>query len=330
MGDNDRYEEYIELVNLVPATCNEEDITDALFAAGLIPEKIPRFVCNMEKLIYVYGASNEVYSSSEIHFAESIDRIYVYPDFFKSFKQESMICRVIAASISYYGYDAIKACVTFEKIVDKVFDGFNIFFFVTNAGVLFGCRVFNGAGKNDCIISKPIIKEMEFEQFQDELCFLSNLKNFTEFYDLYRQIIRKRSIEDDDYELDIVRKKGIQFSYLEVLRELERDLQVDMIYERKRYYQLFEEKTQLSFAEMQEEINDDLAFIKSNRSNTYEILFEADEMLKKMEATEAVNNKRVQLSEETKEKVDISNIETADLLKSPEKIIKFLRKRSNI
>ena len=115
-----------------------------------------------------------------------------------------------------------------------------------------------------------------------------------------------------------------------MLRELERDLQVDMIYERKRYYQLFEEKTQLSFAEIQEEINDDLAFIKSNRSNTYEILFEADEMLEKMEATEAVNNKRVQLSEETKEKVDISNIETADLLKSPEKIIKFLRKRSNI
>ena len=180
------------------------------------------------------------------------------------------------------------------------------------------------------LLNKDKIKEMEFEQFQDELCFLSNLKNFTEFYDLYRQIIRKRSIEDDDYELDIVRKKGIQFSYLEVLRELERDLQVDMIYERKRYYQLFEEKTQLSFAEMQEEINDDLAFIKSNRSNTYEILFEADEMLKKMEATEAVNNKRVQLSEETKEKVDISNIETADLLKSPEKIIKFLRKRSNI
>ncbi len=55
----DGYEEHIEPVNLVAEECTESDITDALLAAGLISEKRPKLVCNMEKLVYVHGNPND-------------------------------------------------------------------------------------------------------------------------------------------------------------------------------------------------------------------------------------------------------------------------------
>ena len=128
----DGYEEHIEPVNLVAEICTESDITDALLTAELISEKKPKLICNMEKLVYVHGDPTEVYSPIEIQFTENIDAVYVYSDFFMNLNEGSVACRVIAVRINCDGYNALRACVLFEKIIDKALDGFNIFFFVTN------------------------------------------------------------------------------------------------------------------------------------------------------------------------------------------------------
>ena len=211
----DGYEERIEPVNLVAEGCTESDITDALMTAGLISEKRPKLICNMEKLVFVHGDPNEVYSPAEIRFTESIDKVYVYSDFFMNLNKGSMACRVIAARINCDGYNALKACVSFEKIIDKALDGFNIFFFVTNESVMFGCKVFDKAGKSDCTLSKPIMSQVEFEQIQDELSFLGNSDEFMDFYNYYLQVITCSNYQDDDYEMLIIKKRGMQFAYLE-------------------------------------------------------------------------------------------------------------------
>ncbi len=327
----DGYEERIEPVNLVAEGCTESDITDALLAASLISEKRPKLICNMEKLVYVHGDPNEVYSPAEIRFTESIDKVYVYSDFFMNLNKGSMACRVIAARICCDGHNALKACVSFEKIIDKALDGFNIFFFVTDESVLFGCKVFDKAGKSDCTLSRPIMTQMEFEQIQDELSFLGNSDEFMDFYNYYRRVITCGNSQDDDYEMLIIKRRGLQFAYLEEIDDLGRELGVDMIREKERYRQMFEADPIASFATLLEEVEDSLSFIKSNRVNTYEMLFEADEMMRQAEEAEAENERLVvQAALENPVSDDVHDTEAEALLDNPEEMIKLLKKRRGI
>lgn len=331
MGYYDDYEERIEPVNLVTEACTEADITEALLAAGLIFEERPKLICNMEKLVYVYGNPNEVYSPAEIRFTESIDTVYIYSDFFTNLNRGCMACRVIAARISYSGYNALKACISFEKIIDKALDGFNIFFFVTDESVLFGCKVFDKTGKSDCTLSKPIQKQMDFEQIQDELSFLSGYNEFMDYYNYYRRVITCGNAQDDDYETLIIKKRGMQFAYLEEIDKLGRDIGVDMIREKERYRQMFEADSEVAFAALLEEVEDSLSFIKSNRVNTYEMLFEADEMMRQAEEAEAENDRlAIQVALENPVSEDVQDTEVEALLDDPEEMIKLLKKRRGI
>lgn len=327
----DGYEERIEPVNLVAEECTESDITDALMTAGLISEKRPRLICDMEKLVFVHGDPNEVYLPAEIRFTESIDKVYVYSDFFMNLNKGSMACRVIAARISCRGHNALKACVSFEKIIDKALDGFNIFFFVTDESVLFGCKVFDKTGKSDCTLSKPIQMQMDFEQIQDELSFLSGYNVFMDYYNYYRRVITCGNAQDDDYETLIIKRRGMQFAYLEEIDKLGRDIGVDMIREKERYRQMFEADPEVSFAALLEEVEDSLSFIKSNRVNTYEMLFEADEMMHQAEEVEAENDRlAIQVALENPVSEDVQDTEAEALLDDPEKMIKLLKKRRGI
>lgn len=328
---DDDYKERIEPVNLVTEACTEADITEALLAAGLIFEERPKLICNMEKLVYVYGNPNEVYSPAEIRFTESIDTVYIYSDFFTNLNRGCMACRVIAARISCSGYNALKACISFEKIIDKALDGFNIFFFVTDESVLFGCKVFDKTGKSDCTLSKPIQKQMDFEQIQDELSFLSGYNEFMDYYNYYRRVITCGNAQDDDYEMLIIKKRGMQFAYLEEIDKLGRDIGVDMIREKERYRQMFEADSEVAFAALLEEVEDSLSFIKSNRVNTYEMLFEADEMMRQAEEAEAENDRlAIQAALENPVSEDVQDTEVEALLDDPEEMIKLLKKRRGI
>lgn len=325
------YEERIEQVSLVAEPCTEKDITRALMEAGLIQDEAPRLVCSMEKLVFVYGEPNEVYSSAEIGFTERIDKILVYSDFFKRMNRGNMACRVIAAKLSCSGNDAIKTCVSFEKIIDKALDGFNIFFFVTDDSVLFGCKIFDKTGKSDCTISMPIKSEAIFEQIQEEISFYTANEEFLDFYNQFRHTITSGSWPDDDYERMIMKRRGIQMSYLEEIDKIGREMGVDVSREKERYWQQFEEPEELTFSEILQDVEESLSFIKSNRVNTYEMLFEADEMMRQAEETEA-KNERLVVQAATEDLIieSTQDIEAEALLDDPEEMIKLLKKRRGI
>ena len=172
---------------------------------------------------------------------------------------------------------------------------------------------------------------MEFEQIQDELSFLGNYNEFMDFYNYYCKVITYGNSQDDDYEMLIIKRRGIQFTYLEEIDELSRDIGVDMTREKERYRQIFEESQVVSFAALLEEVEDGLSFIKSNKINTYEMLYDANEMIKQAEEAEAENDKlAIQAALENPVSEDVHDTEAEALLDDPEEMIKLLKKRRGI
>lgn len=331
-GDYHEYDDSVEPVSITAEDFSETILIDILSSAGLISGQRPKFKGTMEKLVFIYGEDSEVYSSAEIRFIENIEEVWVYPDFVKILNQGNMICRTIVTKFNCSGYDALKACVSFEKIIDKALDGFNIFFFVTEDSVFFGCRIFDKSGKRNCALSKPISDENILEQMVDELSFLTGIESFMDYYGHYRHVVTDNQIENEDYEYMIMRRRGMQLSYLEDINELEEDMGVDMSREKERYWRMFYDDPEETFASLLDEVEESLSFIRSNRVNSYEMLFDADEMVRQAERAEAENEKFTQtvVTEPYKQNDIEADKEAQALLDDPEEMIKLLKKRRGL
>ena len=336
--DDEYYNHYFkeenntESVRILEEGLWEDALIEVIQSVGLTSENRPKYSGNMEKLVFMYGDDREVYSPAEIRFIESVDDVIVFPDFTKSLFHGEMVCRVIAARLSVSGENAVKACVSFEKIVDKALDGFNIFLFLTEDSVFLGCRTFDKNSKRDCILSNSIKDEYEFEQILGELLFLTGIDSFRDYYIHYVTVITEEHSIDEDYEYMIMRKKGIQLSYIDSISNIESDMGLNMSKEKERYKHMFDERPQESFISLLEEVEESLSFIKSNRVNTYEILYEADEMFRQAEETEAENLK-LSLQEANNASYQTASEyddEAEALLDDPEEMIKLLKRRRGI
>ena len=337
--DDDEYydkyyedEECSEPISLIGEGFSEEALTDIILSAGLTSENRPKYVGNMEKLVFMYGEGSEVYSPAEIRFIEKIENVLVYQELTKTLNNGNMICRAIATRFNMSGHDALRACVSFEKIIDKALDGFNIFFFVAEDSVYLGCRIFDKTGKRDCALSNPIKDEYEFEQLIDELAFLTRFDSFIKYYNNFQMIITEGQDEYEDYEQMIMRHRGMQMSYLENISRIEHDMGVNMSGEKERYQRLFYNEPKESFISLLKEVEESLSFIKSNRVNTFEMLYEADEMMRQAEKTESENARlAAQADKHTSYRTDSESDEEAKaLLSDPEEMIKLLKKRRGI
>lgn len=332
--DDDYYtsyddDEYVEPINIIGRCLSEKDLTDIIASAGLTYESRPKYSGPMEKLVFLYGEDSEVYSPAEIQFIDRIGDVFVYPDFIKKLNQGNMVCRAIATKLNYFGHDALKACVSFEKIIDKALEGFNIFFFITEESVFFGCRFFDSTGNQDCVLSNPITAESEFEEVLYELSFLAEIDSFLEYYTELCSIIKRGQYENKDYEHMIIRRRGMRMSYYEDLCRMESELGVTLHREKERYWHMFHDEPEESFVSLLKEVEESLSFIKSNRVNTYEMLFEADEMMRQAEVTEAENQKLAErITTQDVGSFDAESDEEAKaLLDDPEEMVKLLKKR---
>ena len=321
------YEDRLEPVEIVSESFSESLITEKLLSAGLVSDSAPRFSGSMEKLVFVYGDDKEVYSTSEIRFIEQIDKVFVYSDFAKTLKKYTMPCRIIATRIDNSGHDAITDCVSFEKIINKAFDGFNIFFFVTVESVYFGCRLFD-KGNYDCTLSNPIMEEEQFEQVLEAFLYTAESEDFLDYYQQIKHVISIGQEEYLGYEDSVVSKKGA--SYLDALDDISRALGVDVSGAKCRYWNDFYGEQEPSFSSILDEVCEDLSFIQSKRINIYEMLFEADEAMRQAEAAEAAN-------QAIRDSFDIDiyersyyDEEAQSLLDDPEEMIKLLKKRRGI
>lgn len=321
-----------ESVWLLYEDFSKSSISEALESAGLIAESNPIFDGNMEKLIFSHGNDNEVYSPSEIRFTEQIAQVFMYSEFYKELFDKSMVCRVIAARIEETGNNALMPCIAFEKIANKAFDGFNIFMFVANDSVFFGCKLFDNDGLVDCALTNPIYTESQYEQTIDEFIYASGFDSFIDYYEQIWHTVSLLYYQGDNYYEDtLLKRRGIRYAYLDELDELGKFLGVDLSGERRRYYDSFYYEIKQSYLNVVEEVCKSLSFIQSNRVNTFELVADANEMLQQAEKNE-------ERTENIKKTVDTSNDSGEDevdkdlkgLLNNPEEVIKQLKKRRGL
>lgn len=335
--DNEYYDNYYDVDHVEPISIiidgfSEDAVTDIIESAGLTLENKPKYSETMENVVFMYGEGSEVYSPAEIRFIEHVDNVLVYPEFTKVLNQGNMLCRTIATQFRSSGREALRDCVSFEKIINKALDGFNIFFFVTEDSVFFGCRIFDKTGKRDCALSKPFVRENEFEQMIDELTLLTGVDSFMEYYSSFQMMITEGQNVKEDYEHKIMRHRGMQMAYLEDICGIEHDLGVNMSREKERYWQMFDDQPEVNFAFLLDEVEESLSFIKSNRINTYEMLFEAGEMMNQAEEEEEKNERiAAQAAIQTSTNMDsVSDEEAEALLDDPEEMIKLLKRRRGL
>ena len=325
------YEERIEPLNLIEEY-SEDTVSDFMYMAGLTSGKRSAYTGNMEELVFALGEKSEIYSSAEIRFIERVDEVFVYPDFTKALGSGEMRCRAIATKFDFSGHDALRACVSFEKIIDKALDGFNVFLFVTEDSVFIGSRIFDKTGKRDCALSSPITNEHDLEKFLDEFSILTGIDSFMDYYDHFLMSIMDGQYQDFDYEKTVMLRRGLQIAYIEDISRLEQDTGISFYKEKERYWRQFHDEPEESFISLLQEVEESLAFIKSNRVNTYEMLYEAEEMMRQAEEIEAENERLSNIPTKDLVRNEDTNTdkEAEALLDDPDAIIKLLKKRRGI
>lgn len=313
---------------------NIDEVTGILHHMGLASNKS---LCRAEllsKYIFLYGDQQEIYNSEERKFIESAGEIYIYNEFYKKTKRGLMPCRVIAADSKTLM--SLEDCIFFMKVINKAIEGFNIFFLNSNHKFYVGMKLFNRDIKHDCIISSPTITHVDMEELCDKFLYITDSDNFIEYYGSMALAIEHVNKQHEAYEMKIIRKRGIDYSYPQMLLEIEREYNVKTISERDRYYNSFEELQDYDFNYLVSSICEDLSFIKSFKANTMEMLFEAEEMAR-LEAN--IEEEDVLLSltyqEEPNKRFDTeseaeSDTEIKAFLNDPEMMIKMLKQKKGI
>ena len=336
--NEDEYEDYEDdevyddPVVFMKQDFSEQFITDILSEAGLLADETIWYSGNMGKLVFSLGNDSEVYSRQEIKFIEQLDQVIVYEDFTKRLRQGKMVCRVVAAKIDNSGIDAVRECISFEKIIDKALDGFNIFVLVTDDSVFFGSRLFDQSENSDCLLSRPIQTETQYEQLMDEMIYDFDTDNFTEFYINFTcSITLDIGSSLQDYDASSQSQRKIRPSYMDAKDHLQKYKEMDYSPKRRGHRKISGEIPEMTFSDLLADVEESLSFIKSRRINSYEMLFEADKMLREASEAEAENERLLHTNPNIENKQDKTLDDQAKaLLEDPEELIKLLKKRKGL
>ena len=303
---------------------------ELLMQAGIIPDKQLKYQLSMERLVFAEGDPNEVYTQLEIQFTERFPNVCVFREYEKQLNNGTITCRTISTTIESVGYEAICDCIEFEKIINKALDGFNIFFFVANECIYFGCRLYDKDSTKDCFLSFPLVYESELEAFLDGIMYCVDIDDFATYYANIVHSIAETTKEFDYYEDRQLRNRAKSIIYLEGLEDVERSLGIDCSSEKISYYESQEISVSERFSDQLSYAIDELSFIKSTKVNTYEMLFDADEMMRMaLNAEEKMEKMSAESTEAHTEPVD-SDAEATALVNDPEEMIKLLKKRRGL
>lgn len=325
------YEEHEEPIDILGNGFSKETIGELLYEAGLTFDKSVVFHGNMEKLIFLHGNEQEIYSREEIEFIENVKNVILYPNFFRLINNEKMVCRTFAVKLDSKDNSVINDCVSFEKIINKAFDGFNLFMFLTEESVFFGCKIFNRGDSFDCALSLPISTQGELEQMLDSFTMRPEYNDFMRFYNEMFGIIVAGEAVPYAYEDLVIKRRGVQLEYINEIDDISKSIGIDLSSVKQRYIEAFEIKDEPEFISVLEDVEESLAFIKSNRVNTYELLFEAEETARMAEVAEKERTELIeQLQSENVE--NNTNLEILEhvMLNDPEEAIKLLKKMRGI
>lgn len=308
-----------ELMDEMNNDFSARHITCFLEESGLLEKGKKCRVEKCEKFIFLHGDSDEVYTATERKFIEELGYIFVFPDFFKKTNKGNMPCRFVAMDLSQ-SYDDVYAAVFFMKIVIKAIGGFTIFVMKFSDGVHLGMRLFDSTQDwKNCTLSEP----GKLMDILDEVMLIEESDWFLKYYNTLVEAI-KPTTEYIDYDERILKKRGIQFSYIDLLYELEHRYRESVQTELIRYRDFFEDEFSLKYAEILDETMEELKNIQSSKVNTIEMLFQADELERTTTEAETNRNKGVDiLYDSRKTENNFSLIE--EMKNSPEAVIKRLK-----
>lgn len=305
----------------------EEDIAHVLECMGLVNAQESCLIELMDKFIFLHGDEQEVYNKEERDFIENVGEIYIYKEFCKKAKRGIITCRIIAAEVN--GVNEIKNSLFFMKEINKAIGGFTIFFIKAGVNFYIGIRAFNKDENDDCIISKPIVLVEDFEEMADKLSYVTDSDDFIDYYRTLVDAIEENNLALTDYDRQIEIKRGIQYSYLNILSKISHIYKVSFSGEIERYYKSFEGIEGNDYLSIVKESIAELSFIKSFKANTMEMLFEADEMMELAKKTEEENE--IFIGNQNKKNYNEEN--NSDMMKyldNPELMIKMLKQRKGI
>lgn len=305
----------------------EEDIAHVLECMGLVNAQESCQIEPMDKFIFLHGDEQEVYNKEERDFIENVGEIYIYKEFCKKAKRGIITCRIIAAEVN--GVNEIKNSLFFMKEINKAIGGFTIFFIKAGVNFYIGIRAFNKDENDDCIISKSIVLVEDFEEMADKLSYVTDSDDFIDYYRTLVDAIEENNLALTDYDRQIEIKRGIQYSYLNILSEISHIYKVSFSGEIERYYKSFEGIEGNDYLSIVKESIAELSFIKSFKANTMEMLFEADEMMELAKKTEEENEIFIGNQNE-KNYNEENNSDMMKYLDNPELMIKMLKQRKGI
>lgn len=294
---------------------------------GLVNAQESCLIELMDKFIFLHGDEQEVYNKEERDFIENVGEIYIYKEFCKKAKRGIITCRIIAAEVN--GVNEIKNSLFFMKEINKAIGGFTIFFIKAGVNFYIGIRAFNKDENDDCIISKPIVLVEDFEEMADKLSYVTDSDDFIDYYRTLVDAIEENNLALTDYDRQIEIKRGIQYSYLNILSKISHIYKVSFSGEIERYYKSFEGIEGNDYLSIVKESIAELSFIKSFKANTMEMLFEADEMMELAKKTEEENE--IFIGNQNKKNYNEEN--NSDMMKyldNPELMIKMLKQRKGI
>lgn len=305
-----------------------EEVTVVLEYMGLIDTKSTCKEESMKKYIFIHGDDQEIYNKEERDFIESVGDIYIYEEFYKKTKHGTMPCRIIAVEIN--AVDELRSTVFFMKEINKAIHGFTIFFIKVNEQLFIGMRVFNKNAKDDCLLSKPIETFEDFEEISERLYFIVDGDDFIDYYASLALAIEYKKESFECYDTQIIKKRGIQYQYLQMLDDIGKIYRLNLAGEISRYYTSFEVVNEYDFIEEFKSVCTELEFIESFKENIIEILFEAEEMVQLANKTEEENNLFIETTkDEVKQEYD-NTFDMKEYLSDPELMIKMLKKRKGI
>lgn len=305
---------------------DEYNITLALNKIGLIANHSKCVVERFERFVFLRSNQDEIFSEQERRFIENVDNIYVFPDYYKRTNKGNMACRIIAADLSDDS-ESIYNGVAFMKLANKSFPGFGVFLLKLNDGLHFGCRLFENDECKDCTLSETGY----FRQIAAEIFWCDDGNDFISYYSSLVEIISQRFgiANIPDYDEEIRKRRGINYSYLDLMYLIQYDCKIDTYEERRRYVEFFDKKLEYNF---QQELNwclEKLKNIKSTQVNTLEMLFEAEELEKLVD--EAYQKNQDILDKLEPDEQDSSNANIYEqYLDDPEMMIKMLKIQKGI
>lgn len=321
------FNEY-DCLNAIRDKFLDRDVMSFLSEQCFLPVERSVYSGKMGKYVFLHGDLNEVYSKFEIEYIEKIECIHVFSDYYFQKQQGRVSCRVIAARIYDKGTACITSCLKFEKIIDKAIDGFNIFFFVSDDAVYFGCRLFEVT--DGCILTLPIKKVEQMQSFMEDMYYISYENGFIDYYIQIRDAIDSLTEVQKSVNKVIESQTSI-LDHLDILSKLEGEFNVDLSHLKWMRFEFIygsynEEKT---IDELYKECQDELLFIHSTKMNTIEMIFEAEEILRLAEEAE---RQREEIITETFNKWNNEqhDSEAESLLDNPEEVIKLLKNRRGL